>query len=129
MFGHIGGVNMNKKQMIKNRARKRRVKEAAKKKLIFLLVTVFAITVGSIIWGSTFSAAQANAEEESQIKYYKSIMIQGGETLWSIAEEYKCEDESIQEYIENLKELNGIKSDTIHQGQHLVIAYYDSELK
>lgn len=119
---------MNSKQMIKNRARKRRAREAAKKKILFLLATVFVITVGSVIFGSTFSAAQAKAEEESRIKYYKSIVIQGGETLWSIANEYKG-DESTHEYIEELKELNDIQSDTIHQGQHLVVAYYDNELK
>lgn len=112
---------MNSKQRIKNRAKKRRTSEAAKKRIILLLATVLLITVGSVIFGSAFSSVQANTEE--QTKCYKSIVIEAGDSLWSIANEYRGV-ESTKAYIGELKQLNGIVSDTIHQGQCLVVVYY-----
>lgn len=115
----------------KDRATQRHTGKLAKKRIIFLLGTVLLITLGSIIFGSSFSAAQdQSAEQEVEYKYYKSIEIKKGDSLWSIAQEYKADDyESTREYIEELKELNNLTSDTIHQGQYLMVVYYDKEYK
>ena len=99
---------------------KRRRRQAAKRNMIILLATVLMITVGSVIFGSTFSSAKNSDEYEVQ---YKSIVIENGDSLWNIAKEYKAESESIVEYIDGLMKLNNLTSDTIHEGQHLVVAY------
>lgn len=99
---------------------KRRRRQAAKRNMIILLATVMLITIGSIVFGSTFSSAKNDEEFEV---YYKSVEIEQGDSLWNIAKEYKAEDQSIVEYIEELRELNNLTSDTIHEGQHLVVAY------
>lgn len=119
------------RQRIKDRAREKRAREVAKKRMILLLATVLLITIGSIIFGNSFSSAQAQSEENDiSYKYYKSIVIEAGDSLWSIAEEYRTDDyASTQEYIDELMEINGLDSETIHQGQHLVVAYYDQEFK
>ena len=104
----------------KERNIKRRRRQAAKRNMIILLATVLLITVGSVIFGSTFSSAKNNEEYEV---YYKSIEIQKGDSLWGISEEYKSEDVSTSEYIKELMDLNNLTSDTIHEGQHLVVAY------
>ena len=101
---------------------KRRRRQAAKRNMIILLATVLLITIGSVIFGTTFSSAKDDVEYEM---YYKSIEIEKGDSLWSIAEEYKTEDVSVKEYIATLMDLNNITSETIHEGQHLVVAYQE----
>ena len=119
------------RQESKNRVKQRRAKVVAKRRMMFLLTTVLLITIGSVVFGSIFSSAQTNAEESGvQYKYYKSIQIEKGDSLWSIAKEYRTDAyESTQEYIEELMELNNLTSDEIHHGQYLIVAYYDSEFK
>ena len=114
----------------KERARIKRRRQVAKRRMILLLAALFVITVGSIVCGSIFSSAKDPATDIPQYKYYKSITIEQGDSLWSIAEEY-CTDayENTQDYIDELKELNGLTSETIHEGQHLVVTYYDTVIR
>ena len=117
------------KQEIRYRAEKRRARALAKRRMILLLMTVLLITVGAMVFGSCFSLAKDNSTE-SAYKYYTSITIQEGDSLWSIAEEYRTEHyESTQEYIDELVVLNNLTSETIHAGQHLMVVYFDSEFK
>lgn len=120
------------RQESRNRAKQKRAKVVARRKMILLLTTVLLITIGSIVFGSIFSSAQSSAEESGiQYKYYKSIEIKKGDSLWSIANEY-CEDEyydNTKDYVKELKEINNLKSEKIHYGQRLIVAYYDSEFK
>ena len=48
------------------------------------------------------------------------------DTLWSIAEKYMDNEhyESVNEYIQEVKNVNHLKSDIITYGEHLVIPYY-----
>lgn len=126
----VGGDIMNR-QEIRYRKKQKRARVVAKRRMILLLAMILFITIGSVIFGSIFSSAQANAEESGmEYKYYKSIIIKGGDTLWNIAKEYQTDEyESTQDYINELKELNNLSSDAIHEGQHLMVVYYDSEFK
>jgi len=119
------------RQEIRYRKKQKRARVVAKRRMILLLAMILFITIGSVIFGSIFSSAQANAEESGmEYKYYKSIIIKGGDTLWNIAKEYQTDEyESTQDYINELKELNNLSSDAIHEGQHLMVVYYDSEFK
>ena len=64
------------------------------------------------------------------ISTIKSIVIQPGDTLWDIALEYKTDDYgSTQEYVDELKEINSLESDSIQESQYLMIAYYDEEFR
>ncbi len=117
------------RQEIRYRANRKRARALAKRRMVLLLMTILFITIGTIIFGSCFTLAKDN-DTESSYKYYTSITIQEGDSLWSIAEEYRSEHyESIQDYIDELVVLNDLTSETIHAGQHLMVAYYDSEFK
>ncbi len=117
-----------RKQEIKQRANRRRAKEAAKRRILVLLATILLITIGSVIFGNSFSAAESD-DHETVYKYYKSVELEYGDSLWSLAEEYKLEGSSTQDYIDEIMEINNLTSDMIHRGQHLVIVYYDTEFK
>ena len=109
-----------KRAMIKKR------KQIAKRRMILLLAALFVITLGSVVFGTIFSKAKNPTADITQYKYYKSITIERGDSLWSIAEEYCTGD--TREYVDELKQLNSLTSDTIYEGQHLLVAYYDTEI-
>ena len=55
-------------------------------------------------------------------KYYKTIVVRPGESLWSIAETYCTDDcRTLTDYIGVLKELNHLKGDTIYAGERILV--------
>lgn len=106
---------MNKNRIKRNRIIRRRIS---------FLTAVVICAVFIAILGSTVASAKENTKEERN-KYYKSIEVKQGDTLWSIAEEYiTSEYESTDEYIDELIKMNGLENDTIHTGSNLVVTYY-----
>ena len=67
----------------------------------------------------------ASGDTTKKQKYYKSIIIESGDTLWDIAEQYYDSDVvSITEYIEELKEINNLSGERIRSGNYIVVSYY-----
>ena len=124
------GINDMTIQEREKRAIIKKRKQIAKRRMILLLIALFVITLGSVVFGSIFSKAKNPSTDVKQYKYYKSITIEQGDSLWSIAEEY-CDDTygDTREYVSELKQLNSLTSETIHAGQHLLVAYYDTEIR
>ena len=99
--------------------------------LMVLCFSVLALTAcvltGSIIFSVSRSKA---ADAKSPYKYYTSVEIERGDTLWSIASEYMTEEyDNLQEYVTEVKVLNGLGDDEIHSGQFLIVPYYSYDLK
>lgn len=70
------------------------------------------------------SVASAKDMDDTKTKYYTSITIEKGDTLWSIAEKYMYDEfESVEEYMNELANINGLKNDTLYAGNNLVIVY------
>lgn len=88
-----------------------------------IMLMLFAVSFYSIT-----SLAQEEQLEVSY-KYFTSIQIERGDSLWSIAEEYGDEVhyESYEEYITEVKSINHLKDDEIVAGQYLIIPYYSYE--
>lgn len=105
-----------------NRRRAVRNQRIAFSSILFILLVVM---VGFILPGAV--KAQAASAETSH-KYYTSIQVQKGDTLWTIANSYITEEySSIHDYIEEVCELNHISDNDIHYGQYLTIPYYSDE--
>lgn len=107
-------------------------RRAAKNPFVFASAFVVFLAVLAVV--SILSSRMILAGSESggaDQKYYTSIEIEEGDTLWSIASEYMSPDhyDSINDYIVEIKEMNGISSDTIHSGNHLIVSYYSEEIK
>lgn len=115
-------INQQKKVQTKNR-KKQSHYEALKG---FTAVILF-IGILSLFSGFTKPyELQAKGTEQfcNEFIKYKSLTVEQGDSLWSIAEEYKtgvCN--STQEYVAYIKELNQMKYNTVYSGDTLIIAY------
>lgn len=93
--------------------------------LLTIILVVLVMLTGCIIFGATKTQA---APAETTYKYYTSIQVQKGDTLWNIASNYMTEEYvSVNDYIDEICEINHIAESDIHSGQYLTIPYYSSE--
>lgn len=111
------------------KASKRRRQVFFKKLAIVFSVIVIAaglgITMGSNLTGSNQVSAHDKDIVEKE-KYYKSIEIVSGDTLWNLAETHMDDSyDCVQDYIDEVKDMNGLLDDSIHDGQYLMIPYYE----
>ena len=108
--------------------RSRRTTVTTPKLLIAGVLTLVFIFVLSFGTGSFNSDAKAADTNPAEVKYYKSIQIQEGDSLWSIATEYMNNNyDSVYDYIDELVTLNQLddqKIDQIQEGDYLTVAYF-----
>ena len=87
-------------------------------KKIMITMALVVLILSNVCGHSLMNALADETELPESQKYYTSIEIQKGDTLWGIADEYagSCRM-STADYVTELKE------DVIHSGQHLTIMY------
>ncbi|MDE7322365.1 MAG: LysM peptidoglycan-binding domain-containing protein [Lachnospiraceae bacterium] len=109
--------------------RQRRMKQV-RRNLVTLTISLFMVITMSMFLIS-FSTEANDMEHQPCYKYYKSIEVSKGDTLWSIAQDnidtkyYK----STCEYVAEVKKINLLTSDNIVAGSHIIIPYYSTEFK
>ena len=93
-------------------------------KITMVLLTVIVITAGIVL----ASAFQAKGNSNSRYKYYKSVEINHGDTLWSIAGNYITDDySSMDAYINEVKYINSMGDTVITAGSSIIIPYYTGD--
>lgn len=102
----------------------KRAQKVQMEKRLIVVISIIVVSLG-ILLGSSISAF-ASAREKAQLhKYYTSVQLRQGDSLWKLAGEYASTDQSEQEFIDEVCEVNGIsESNTLHSGQYLVVPYY-----
>ena len=110
---------------------RRRQQQAMRRRIVVIAVTICIIICGALVGSGIAAAGRSKASgDQASFKYYTSIEIQQGDSLWAIACAHMGEEyDSVQDYIDEVKELNGLKSDDIHSGQYLTIPYYAREFR
>ena len=96
--------------------------------------TVLAVVLMSLVLlftaGLLTVKSSARSTEADRPRLYKSIEVAPGDTLWNIAEEYAPEfDMNVRDYLSELKEVNGMNSDRIIAGGHLIVIFAASSEK
>lgn len=96
-----------------------------------IIVGITAVLIMMTVCLSASSVVLAKNKKEEQIyRYYASIEIKPGDSLWSIACEYCFDmDMSVNDYIQEIKTLNHLSSDAITSGQYLTIMYASTNYK
>ncbi|MCI8930449.1 MAG: LysM peptidoglycan-binding domain-containing protein [Lachnospiraceae bacterium] len=118
-------MNSSEQRIWNNQIRRQRER---KRNIILAFCTFCLILILSLTINSFLSNAKTN--KEMTCKYYKSIMIEEGDTLWSIASQNLNDvniNITISAYIKEIMKMNGLQSDRITAGMYLVIPYYSSD--
>lgn len=96
-----------------------------KKMLVILALMVFMM---SCLFGKTLVVASGEERDSGFSRYYTTIRIEEGDSLWTIAETYrKNSGMEIREYLYELKKINGLVSDRIMAGESLTVMYFAKE--
>lgn len=96
---------------------------AAGKKLV-LITVLLCIAVITAISSIMITNATEKRNEASYVRLYSSITLQDNDTLWDLAQRYHGDDESIDDYIANIKTMNDLKGSRIHTGKNITYYYY-----
>ena len=62
--------------------------------------------------------------------HYKSVQLEKGDSLWSIAQRYRRTEDSIYEYMDELAEANHLSlkdRNNLQEGDYLVVSYYGDD--
>lgn len=93
-----------------------------KKMWIISIAVLFLLILFSISFLSKTVTAQRDG---GRVKLVTSIEVKKGDTLWSIASNYISDEyNNISAYVEEIKDSNGLISDTIHTGNYIIVPYY-----
>ncbi len=120
-------MNRDKRRMKMNKTFKPINKKRYFTNIRFLLVLTIVIILNAMLNTAFVKTGESSkAGGTKQEKYYKSIAVEYGDTLWGIAVEFKdSNNQSIQEYIDEVKQINQLKTEEIHAGRYLTIPYYN----
>lgn len=109
--------------------KERRVRQLRRRFILFALTVVLVVLL-AVSYCAILS--HATAEGEMQYKYFTSIQVQYGDSLWSIAEEYITDGDayaSAADYVDEVMAINHLRDEKILAGQYLIVPYYSPEFK
>ena len=113
-----------------NQSLQRRACIVRLEKSILACAIILFLSLCIILGSSVRTLANAHSAKTMN-KYYTSIQIESGDTLWNIAEQYSVRGIASQEEIMNeICEINRIsKDDILHSSEYIVVPYYSTEEK
>ena len=123
MFGFYICIVFNEVTEMK----KRRV-NAKKRSLFIKMVTGVVIVAAVILFLVIMNSAKVktNAGVNTGTKFYRSVMVEKGDTLWSIAKENVSPgQEDIRALVNEIKDINNLTRDEITYGANIIIPYYE----
>lgn len=129
-----GGIEMRKyNYKISKKANdclmKRELVVRRQKGLLALLVIIF-VSFGILLTSNINAFASSKKDIASYNKYYVSIQVKSGDTLWTIADEYiDGFNLSKSDYIKEICTINEISKNQIHAGDYIIVPYYSQEMK
>ena len=113
---------------LKNYRRKcRRQREIRR---IFILTGIAAALVLGLALSCHALLSHANTEiNDISYKYFTSIQIEPGDTLWSLADRYADQEHyaSHDQYITEVMSMNHMSSEDLSAGSYLILPYYSPE--
>lgn len=116
-------MSYTKKSVKKSRAY-RKIKKMISGLTLFVLF--FAAAAAVVIIFARNPVSTNASDKGTGTKYYKSVVVQNGDSLWSIADRYMepSEYKDQREYISEIMSINGLKSEKITYGEHIIVSYY-----
>ncbi len=120
------------KSEIRIRANKARRQRIFKRQLSLIIVLATMVLFTFIFMCSSIYSDAQSDNYEPEFKYYTTVTVHAGDSLWSIATENYSEDHynNLSSYITEICKLNRMDTDsTLNAGESLIIPYYSKEYK
>ena len=113
-----------------NETLRKREAVVRRQRSIIAIVIIVIVSLGILLGTGMNVLASAKADPAAYNKYYKTVRVEYGDTLWTIADEYIM-DLNIDktEYIAEICALNNLNADEIQAGEYIVVSYYSKEVK
>lgn len=106
----------------------RRVRQLRRRMITAAFTVCLSFMIG-LLGFSFLSRAQAE-ENAVAYKYFTSIQVQQGDTLYSIAQKYSDRHyKSVYAYMEEVCRTNHLLDEDICAGDYLVVPYYSTEFR
>ena len=109
--------------------RRKNTKKRRQRQLLCSFISV--LVLGAVL--ITMSAGEINAESDltrNTYKYYKSVYVEHGDSLWSIAKEYTSKEyKNLEDYIDEVKQINHLNGSNVQHGTYICVPYYSAEHK
>lgn len=113
---------------LRNYQRKlRRQKEIRR---IFILTGIAVVLVLGFTLSYHALLSQANTElVDVSYKYYTSVQIEPGDTLWTLADRYADKEHYVSQdqYIAEVMSMNHLDDENIYAGNYLILPYYSAD--
>ncbi len=96
---------------------------------VLLIVLMMLAAFFSGFLGHTLLSARAAEKNVKELhRYYTSIQLKPGDSLWDIAKTYSAgTGYSTAEYVKELRRVNGLSSDEIRSGDYITIVYFEED--
>ncbi len=113
---------------LRNYQRKLRRQKEIRRMFILMGIAVVLVMFFTLSYHVLLTHANTGLEDVFY-KYYTSVQIEPGDTLWSLADKYAdCEHYASQEqYITEVMNMNHLTGEDICAGNYLIIPYYSTE--
>jgi nucleoid-associated protein YgaU len=129
MYNDQHFLNKSEMRIIRNRLRRQRI---FRRQIMMLFAVITLVIVLVSFMKFSFHVDAQSEDFKPQIKYYTSVTVHSGDTLWSLSsEKYSAEHyKDLNSYISEVCKLNHISSaDDLKAGESLIMPYYSSEYK
>ena len=113
---------------LRNHRRKLRRQRELRRKFILAGIAVVLVFIFTISYHALISNANTNIEDVSY-KYFTSVQIEAGDSLWSLADKYAdpAHYANQDQYIAEVMSINHLTSENIYAGNYLILPYYSAE--
>mgnify|MGYP002606297951 FL=1 len=92
--------------------------------------TAVAFIAAVIILCGTIHIFASSTASRPYNKYYTSVRVEEGDTVWSIADRYIADSQvSKRDYVDEVCRLNSLTNGNVRSGDYIVVAYYSQDIK
>lgn len=117
--------NSISERRIRNNRRMRQL-QLRRHMMMSLLTILLVLGCSGMFFG--FKSKAQSSGEPIPCKYYKSVMVHSGDTIWDYADLYADREfyDSYDSYIKEVMNMNGLSNDHIQSGQYILVPYYSN---
>ena len=113
-----------------NESLNRRAHKVMVQKRVIALAGILLVSL-LILLGSSIRTFASSRNNEPLHKYYTSICVEKGDSLWNLADQYTVAGVyDRDDFIEETCELNQLSDQNeLHAGDYIVVGYYSTDVK